>query len=59
MDYLLIISAAVAFVAVVLVVRHAAIESKRIDDEMAQIQDDWNYFLQTGDDAVYKRRVKK
>lgn len=59
MDYLTIISAAVAFVAAVLVVRQATIESKRIDDEIAQIQDDYSYFLQTGDDAGYKRRVKK
>lgn len=59
MDYLLIISAALAFAMVVLVVRQATIESKRIDDEVAQIQDDYNYFLQTGDDAGYKRRVKK
>lgn len=59
MDYLLIISAALAFVAVVLVVRQATIESKRIDDEVAQIQDDYNYFLQTGDDAGYRRRMKK
>lgn len=59
MDYLLIISAALAFVMVVLVVRQAVIESRRIDDEVAQIQDDYNYFLQTGDDAGYKRRVKR
>ncbi len=59
MDYLLIIAVALAFVAVVLTVRQAMIEAKRIDDEMAQIKDDWDYFLKTGDDAGYKRREKK
>lgn len=45
-----------AVVGSVLFAKYEAAEDKRIARE---IEDDYNYFLQTGDDAGYKRRVKK
>lgn len=59
MDYLLIISAALAFVMVVLVVRQATIESKRIDDEMAAINSDFEIFKKTKDDTTGNWRYTK
>lgn len=59
MDYLLIISAALAFVMVVLVVRQAVIESKRIDDEMAAINSDFEIFKNTKDDTTGNWRYTK
>ena len=59
MDYLLIISAVVAFVAAVLVVRQAAIESKRIDDEIAAINSDFEIFKNTKDDTAGNWRYTK
>lgn len=47
---------AFSMVAAVLFAEYEAEEDERIARE---IEDDWNYFLQTGDDAGYKRRVKK
>lgn len=43
-------------VVAVLIAKYEAEEDKRIARE---IEDDYNYFLQTGDDAGYLRRVKK
>lgn len=49
---LLVVLAVVA----VLFAKYEAAEDERIKRE---IEDDYNYFLQTGDDAGYNRRVKK
>ncbi len=37
----------------------AQIELQEYEEQMRQQQDDWEYFLRTGDDAGYKRRMKK
>ena len=47
---------AFSMVAAVLFAVHEEAEDERIARE---IEDDWNYFLKTGDDAGYKRRMKK
>ena len=46
----------IAVVGAVLFAEHEAAEDERVARE---IEDDWNYFLQTGDDAGYRRRMKK
>ena len=58
-DWILCLSFVVAFFVCLLFIRQAYIEAQRIDDELAQQVEDWNYFLKTGDDAGYKRRMKK
>ena len=47
---------AFSIVAAVLFAEYEEAEDERIKRE---IEDDYNYFLQTGDDAGYKRRMKK
>lgn len=58
-DWILCALCVAAVFACLLFIRQAYIEAQRIDDELAQQVEDWNYFLQTGDDAGYKRRMKK
>jgi len=50
----------VVFIAIsVGVYMFAQIELQEYEEQMRQQQDDWEYFLRTGDDAGYKRRMKK
>lgn len=37
----------------------AQIELEEYEEQIKQQQDDWEYFLRTGDDAGYKRRMKQ
>jgi hypothetical protein len=38
---------------------YAQIELEEYEEQIKQQQDDWEYFLRTGDDAGYKRRMGK
>ena len=55
MDVLIAALCAAVVIAAVLMVNAVIVASREIDEQ----QSDWEYLLKTGDDAGYKRRVKK